>query len=213
MATEDKIKSRFLVRIVDDDPGVLTGLQFLLTCLGWKSVGYSSAAEFLEKDNRDIAGVVLLDIRMPGMSGLTLQQKLIEEACKLQIVIITGHADVDTAVRTLKRGAFDFLTKPVTSEKLEAVLDECARKYLAKESGLSARELIEIFNELSAREKDILNLVVKGLTSRQIAERLGLSERTVQGHRLNLSKKFNVHSKSELLACLGVIEKALSPGN
>ena len=64
MATEDKIKSRFLVRIVDDDPGVLTGLQFLLTCLGWKSVGYSSAAEFLEKDNRDIAGVVLLDIRV-----------------------------------------------------------------------------------------------------------------------------------------------------
>ena len=120
--------------------------------------------------------------------------------------------DMDTAARTLKRGAFDFLMKPVTSEKLEAVLDECARKYLAKESGLSARELIEIFNELSVREKDILKLVV-GLTSRQIAERLGLSERTVQGHRLNLSKKFNLHRKSELLACLDVIEKVLSPGN
>ena len=106
-------KARFLIRVMDDDPGILTGLTFLLGCTGWKSVGYSSAEEFLEKDNKMIPGCILLDIRMPGMTGIELQTELKKQRNELPIIIITGYADVDTAVRTLKKGAFDFLQKPV----------------------------------------------------------------------------------------------------
>ena len=101
MTIDPGIKKRFLIRIVDDDVGVRTGLTFLLKCLGWSSVDYLSAEEFLQKDNMLIPGCILLDIRMPGMSGLALQQKLFSDGVQLPVVIITGYADVETAVRTL----------------------------------------------------------------------------------------------------------------
>lgn len=116
MTIDAGIKKRFLIRIVDDDVGVRAGLTFLLKCLGWSSVDYLSAEEFLEKDNMLIPGCILLDIRMPGMSGLALQQKLFSDGVQLPVVIITGYADVETAVRTLKRGAFDFLEGSVQSK-------------------------------------------------------------------------------------------------
>lgn len=100
MTIDAGIKKRFLIRIVDDDVGVRAGLTFLLKCLGWSSVDYLSAEEFLEKDNMLIPGCILLDIRMPGMSGLALQQKLFSDGVQLPVVIITGYADVETAVRT-----------------------------------------------------------------------------------------------------------------
>lgn len=117
MTIDAGIKKRFLIRIVDD-VGVRAGLTFLLKCLGWSSVDYLSAEEFLEKDNMLIPGCILLDIRMPGMSGLALQQKLFSDGVQLPVVIITGYADVETAVRTLKRGAFDFLEKQLKPKSL-----------------------------------------------------------------------------------------------
>ncbi len=200
-------KTRFLVRVIDDDPGILTGLTFLLTCSGWKSVGYSSAEEFLEKDNMAVPGCILLDIRMPGMTGIELQTELKRQRNELPVIIITGHADVDTAVRTLKKGAFDFLQKPVTSDKLEEVLAECIQNKIVADTGKNEIEVLKIYDALSHREQEILELIATGLTSKLIGERLGLSERTVQGHRLNISKKFNIHSKKELLACWDFITK------
>ena len=189
-------KARFLIRVIDDDPGILTGLTFLLGCTGWKSVGYSSAEEFLEKDNKMIPGCILLDIRMPGMTGIELQTELKKQRNELPIIIITGYADVDTAVRTLKKGAFDFLQKPVNAEKLEEIL-----------AGNKEIDVLKIFDSLSRREQEVFELIANGLTSKLVGERLGLSERTVQGHRLNISKKFNIHTKKELLACWNFIEK------
>ena len=119
-----------------------------------------------------------------------------------RIVIITGYADVETAVRTLKRGAFDFLEKPIEAEKLDAVLENCWNRWNVKNSGQSPQKIAAIFHEMSEREKGIVRLLVQELTSKQIGDRLGLSERTVQGHRLNLYKKFGVHTRDELLILL-----------
>ena len=202
MTIHPGIKKRFLIRIVDDDVGVRTGLTFLLKCLGWSSVDYLSAEEFLEKDNMLLPGCILLDIRMPGMSGLALQQKLFSDGVQLPVVIITGYADVETAVRTLKRGAL-----PIEAEKLDAVLENCWNRWNVKNSGQSPQEIAAIFHEMSEREKGIVRLLVQELTSKQIGDRLGLSERTVQGHRLNLYKKFGVHTRDELLSCLKVMEE------
>lgn len=200
-------KARFLIRAIDDDPGIVTGLTFLLTCTGWKSVGYSSAEEFLEKDNMQIPGCILLDIRMPGMSGIELQSELKRRRIELPIIIVTGYADVDTAVRTLKKGAFDFLQKPVDAEKLEEVLSECIQRKMVEDTGNKEEDILKIYDSLSKREQEIFQLTASGLTSKLVGERLGLSERTVQGHRLNISKKLNIHSKKELLACWNSIEK------
>lgn len=200
-------KARFLIRVIDDDPGILTGLTFLLACTGWKSIGYSSAEEFLEKDNKMIPGCILLDIRMPGMTGIELQTELKKQRNELPIIIITGYADVDTAVRTLKKGAFDFLQKPVNAEKLEEVLAECIQNKMVEDTGNKEIDVLKIFDSLSRREQEVFELTANGLTSKLVGERLGLSERTVQGHRLNISKKFNIHTKKELLACWNFIEK------
>ncbi len=200
-------KARFLIRVVDDDPGIVTGLTFLLSCIGWKSVGYSSAEEFLDSDNMQIPGCILLDIRMPGMTGIELQNELKRLRVDLPIIIVTGYADVDTAVRTLKKGAFDFLQKPVSAEKLEEVLADCIQRKIVEDTGNKEEDILKIFDSLSKREQEIFELIANGLTSKLVGERLGLSERTVQGHRLNISKKFNVHSKKELLACWNRLKK------
>lgn len=197
-------KKDYLIRIVDDDEGLLNGMKFLLKCKGWQAVGYSSAKSFLAEDLYRMPGCLILDIRMPEMSGIELQQEMIRRGIDIPIVILTGHADVDVAVRTLKSGAMDFLQKPVKADELERVLCEVLNKTLSKSSGLSDNEIYSIWRLLSERERQIMQLTADGLTSRVAAERLGLSERTVQGHRQNLLKKFNVHSKSELLACLEV---------
>ena len=150
MTIDAGIKKRFLIRIVDD-VGVRAGLTFLLKCLGWSSVDYLSAEEFLEKDNMLIPGCILPDIRMPGMSGLALQQKLFSDGVQLPVVIITGYADVETAVRTLKRGAFDFLEKPIEAEKLDAVLENCWNRWNVKNSGQSPQKIAAIFHEMRKR--------------------------------------------------------------
>lgn len=133
--------------------------------------------------------------------------KTISDGVQLPVVIITGYADVETAVRTLKRGAFDFLEKPIEAEKLDAVLENCWNRWNVKNSGQSPQKIAAIFHEMSEREKGIVRLLVQELTSKQIGDRLGLSERTVQGHRLNLYKKFGVHTRDELLSCLKVMEE------
>lgn len=202
---DEHFKNRCLIRIIDDDEAVRKGLQFLLSCTGWKSVAYSGGQDFLDHDKKSIPGCVLLDIRMPGLTGIQLQQKLLELGIEIPVIIITGHADVDTAVRTLKKGAVDFLQKPVKADALEEAIRSALNQTMA---GLSEKEVLSLYASLSDREKQILRLVSQGLTSKVIGERLGLSERTVQGHRLNLSKKFDVHSKKELIACMKIISES-----
>lgn len=202
-------KARYLIRIVDDDAAVLKGLDFLLTCRNWRIKTYQSAKEFLEKDDQEEPGCLLLDVRMPEISGIELQKILLEQGSDIPIIVVTGHADLDTAIRVLKKGAVDFLQKPVEVDKLERALEEAIAKCDLRRSGLGIHEIVQIYHDLSEREQGILHLVAQGLTSKIIGERLGLSERTVQGHRLNLSKKFKVHSAQELQACYELIRKTV----
>ena len=144
-------------------------------------------------------GCLLLDIRMPGMSGIELQQRMKTASLDIPVIFVTGHADVETAVMTLKAGALDFLQKPVDGEKLDEAIRSAVGLSLERLRGQPAPDVLErTLEEMSPREKEVLARLREGLTNRDIAERLGLSERTVQGHRNNLYRKLRVHNLSQL---------------
>ena len=195
-------KQAVLVRIVDDDPAVREAEEFMLQCKGWRVAVYGSAREFLVAP-----GCLVLDIRMPEMSGIELQAEMRRRGYALPVIFLTGHGDVDSAVMTLKRGAADFLQKPVENERLLAAIERaCERSLSASRGEMGGREAQAVIDEMSAREAEVTGLIAGGLTNRAIAERLGLSERTVQGRRNNIYHKLRVHTEAELLACL---ERAL----
>ncbi len=199
-----------LIRIVDDDEEVRNALSFMLACKGWSTECHASAAEFLKNYRSTPPGCLLLDIRMPGMSGLELQARMKEMNLTLPIIFITGHADVPTAVRTLKMGAFDFLEKPVDAEALEAAIEAASAISLAQASGGLSREAIEaIIREMSPREREITKLLAEGLANHDIAEHLSLSDRTIQGHRNNIYHKLRVHNLRQFSDVISGFEELL----
>ena len=185
-----------LIRIVDDDEEVRNALSFMLACKGWRTECHASAGEFLKNYRSTPPGCLLLDIRMPGMSGLELQARMKEMNLTLPIIFITGHADVPTAVRTLKMGAFDFLEKPVDAEALEAAIE-------------AARAIEAIIREMSPREREITKLLAEGLANHDIAEHLSLSDRTIQGHRNNIYHKLRVHNLRQFSDVISGFEELL----
>lgn len=195
-----KIRIEPLVRIIDDDDKVSEGLAFLLDCADKACVRYASAEAFLEKDNPAVPGCLLLDIRMPGMSGLALQREMLRKGLsKLPIIFITGHGDVEMAVNALKAGAVDFLLKPVKEEKLLPAIDAAIALSLRLFEGTpSANELERRLATLSERERLIIECVREGLETLEIAERLSISPRTVQAHRLTIYRKLGVNSVERL---------------
>lgn len=195
-----KIRIEPLVRIIDDDDKVSEGLAFLLDCADKACVRYASAEAFLEKDNPAVPGCLLLDIRMPGMSGLALQREMLRKGLsKLPIIFITGHGDVEMAVDALKAGAVDFLLKPVKEEKLLPAIDAAIAHSLRLFEGTpSANELERRLATLSERERLIIECVREGLETHEIAERLSISPRTVQAHRLTIYRKLGVNSVERL---------------
>lgn len=204
--TTDQAKSGTLIRIVDDDEEVRDALSFMLACRGWRSVAYDSAEAFLREYCSVSPGCVLLDIAMPGMTGVELQAELGDRQAALPIVFITGHGDISTAVKTVKAGAFDFLEKPVDGELLEGVIERAVAASVSCARGvLPAAELAQRVGQLSRRERDVLRLLREDLSNREMAERLGLSERTVEGHRNNVYRKLAVHNRAQLLAVLDAI--------
>ncbi len=188
-----------LIRIVDDEADVREALQLMLEIEGWQTASYDSAQSFLVNDNHRVPGCVLLDVRMPGKSGLELQQIMLQRQIDLPIIFLTGHSDIDVAIASLKRGARDFLLKPVDGQKLLEAIEQCIRYDEKQRAGIAGESRIrEGLSLLSSREKEILNLFLIGLTDRAVAERLQLSERTVQGHRARIYEKFRVHTAREL---------------
>ena len=188
-------RENVIIRIVDDDEEVRNALSFMLACKGWQTECHASAADFLRNYRSTPPGCLLLDIRMPGMSGLELQTRMKEMNLALPIIFVTGHADVPTAVRSLKMGAFDFLEKPVDAEALEAAIEAASEISIAQASGgLTPEALESIIREMSPREREITKLLAQGLANRDIAEHLSLSDRTVQGHRNNIYHKLRVHN-------------------
>jgi FixJ family two-component response regulator len=188
-----------LIHVVDDDESLRTALLRLLDAAGFEACGYASAGEFLLRPPPDRPGCLLLDVRMPGPSGLDLQTCLVEHAIRLPVVFLTGHADVATSVRAMKSGAVDFLMKPVDRETL---LDALARALALDAAGRAAsaqeRELRARIESLTSREREVFDRVVAGRLNKQIAAELGIAERTVKHQRARVMSKLGAGSPAEL---------------
>ena len=191
---------KVLVRIVDDDSDLRAAIRFLLESEGWEVADYYSAADFLLNDDPKIPGCLILDVRMPEMTGVELQSELKQHVREIPIVFLSAHGDIEMAVKTLHKGAVDFLTKPVQEDKLVPVISRAVKLDLIKR-GLSFdhEKTKERFRELTEREKQIVLLLTKGLLNREVGERLGISTRTVEVHRARAFKKLELHTISELI--------------
>lgn len=195
----------YSVFIVDDDPAVRDSIALLLSLRGFRTAMFATAEDFLRALHRDWRGCVVADIRMPGMSGLDLQGELKERGCELPVIIITAHGEVASARAALLADAVDFLEKPFEEEQLLAAIDAAfarENKRLARHAEDAQHEVV--LAPLSARERDVLALVVKGMHNRQIAETLGISPRTVEVHRARLMKKLNAGTLADLIRVVGV---------
>ena len=188
------------VYVVDDDEAVRDSLQWLLEGKDYRVRCFDSAETFLSRyDPREVA-CLLVDIRMPGISGLELQDRLIERKSPLPIVFITGHGDVPMAVTTMKKGAMDFIPKPFKEEEVlsvvERMLDQ-AREAFADFQHAANRDAL--MGKLTARESQVLERIVAGRLNKQIADDLGISIKTVEAHRANIMEKLNANTVADLL--------------
>lgn len=188
------------VFIVDDDPGIRKAMQLLLKSVGLRSEIFASGDEFLARFDPERPGCLILDIRMPGLGGLELQERLLGAGNSLPIIFITGHADVPMAVEAMQKGAFDFVQKPVRDqellERIKAALgsDRRARSEQARRAGVAAR-----LGTLTVREREVMDLVVTGKPNKVIAYELGVSQRTVEIHRARVMVKMQARSLPDLV--------------
>jgi FixJ family two-component response regulator len=188
-----------LIHVVDDDESLRTALLRLLEVAGFEARGYASTGEFLLHPQPDRPGCLLLDVRMPGPSGLDLQEALQRQGVSLPIVFLTGHADVTSSVRAMKAGAVDFLEKPVERGTLLAALRRAlARDAIERAARDEAGRLRARFAALTPREREVFDRIVAGKLNKQIADELGTSERTVKAQRAQLMLKLGANSAAEL---------------
>jgi FixJ family two-component response regulator len=188
-----------LVHVVDDDESLRTGLLRLLRAAGFEARGYGSTGDFLLHPLPDRPGCVLLDLQMPGPSGLELQQALKRQGVPLPVIFLTGHGDVASSVRAMQAGAVDFLTKPVKRETLfEAIQSALERDARERAARAEADELHRRLASLTAREREVFDAVASGKLNKQIADELGMAERTVKLHRARVMEKLSAGSPAEL---------------
>lgn len=196
-----------LVVVVDDDDGMRDGVRDVLSSVGIDSVGFSSTAELLAEPLPDRPGCLILDVRLPGLSGLDLQAKLNGMGNKLPIVFMTGYADVPMSVRAMKAGATDFLSKPFRDqEMLDAVYVAIERDRARRLELIAAKEALKAAASLTPREQEVMEAVVKGLMNKQVAHLLDISEVTVKIHRGNVMRKMNVASLADLVRKVGILD-------
>ncbi|MFZ5510434.1 MAG: response regulator transcription factor [Pseudomonadota bacterium] len=197
------------VFIVDDDAGVRDSLALLLSLRGFRTVVFASAEDFLATLRPDWRGCLLVDLRMGGMSGLELQQRLRTEGIALPLVMITAHGDAASARAALKAEAVDFLEKPIDEGQLIAALEEAfareARRAAQLDAGRGAAALVA---RLTPREREVMELVAQGLHNREIGARLGISPRTVEVYKSRLMDKLNIRTMPELIRIALQAEKA-----
>ena len=194
------IPKKGTVYVVDDDEGVRDSLQWLLEGKDYRVRCYDSAETFLSRyDAREVA-CLIVDIRMAGMTGLELQDKLVERKSPLPIVFITGHGDVPMAVTTMKKGAMDFIQKPFQEEALvnlvERMLEQARTAFAGHQQSASRDALLA---KLTTRETQVLERIVAGRLNKQIADDLGISIKTVEAHRANIMEKLNANTVADLL--------------
>ena len=199
-----------LVRIVDDEPSVRSGIGFLLSAENWRSFGYSSAEAFLEQDNPNVPGCLILDVRLEKMNGLALQVEMKRRGLHLPIIFISAHGEMDMAVRTMQYGAVDFLAKPVDPERLLKAVTLAAKKDFARHRReIEVRLIAARWRELTPREKDVALLLRRGALNKQIAAELGIAERTVQSHRSAVLQKLGVKTTVELDRLIAKMESSV----
>jgi FixJ family two-component response regulator len=188
------------VFVVDDDPSVLRALTRLFTATGFKARAFASPAAFLEQHDSAAPGCLVLDVALPGLDGLQLQQALTASGCARPIVFITGRGDIPTSVRAMKGGAVDFLTKPVRDEDLlTAVRSAIEADRLAREAQVEMDALKQRLATLTPREREVLVHVVAGRLNKQIAADLGTVEKTIKVHRARIMEKMTVRSLADLV--------------
>ena len=190
----------FAVYIVDDDPSVRDALGLMLGFKGYKTAVFASGEDFLSAWREDWTGCLLIDIRMPGIDGLALQQRLNGLNCQLPVVIVTGHGDVTQAREAFKADACDFLEKPLDSAKLVDAIEGAFSQQEKRREVKRHREIAaKVLNELTPREREVMALVVKGKHNREIAPALGISVRTVEVHKTRLMAKLGVDNMADLV--------------
>lgn len=188
------------VFVVDDDPDVLNSVRWLIESVGLDVETYDSADSFLKNYDNERPGCLVLDVRMPGMSGLELQAHLRGAGIDIPIVVVTAHGDVPMAVRAMKSGAVDFVEKPVNDQLLlDRIQLAIAKDVQQREHHKQQQAVQERMNRLTTREGEVMQFVVQGMTSREIAERLGVSFKTIEAHRAKIMKKMEAKSVPQLV--------------
>ncbi len=198
------------VFVVDDDEAMRNSLRWLIESVGLKTETFASAQEFLQAWSPDRPGCLVVDVRMPGMSGLELQEKLRERDIRVPVIVLTGHGDVPMAVRAMKAGVVDFLEKPCNDQ----MLLDCIQHALEKDSGQRATSELQArirarMEDLTPRERVVMDMIVRGGANKDVAQELGVSIRTIEVHRAKVMEKMGAESLAELVRmsiAVGVIE-------
>jgi len=189
-----------LIHLIDDDAAVRESLALLIGTIGLRVQSWSDPMQFLADFDRGGVGAIVLDVRMPGVSGLNLLDTLIAEGVDQPILMLTGHATVEMCRRAFKAGAAEFLEKPVDDEDLLEALRQAVRQHVrSRERGKTDQAARARFAQLSEREREVLALIVRGLTNKEIAKALALSPRTVESHRANVFAKLECDSLAQMI--------------
>ena len=209
----DAIQLSPLIHLVDDDEAVRDSLALLIGTVGLRVRTYAGSEAFLAEFDPDSVGAIVLDVRMPGVSGLSVLDTLVARGIDQPVIMLTGHGTVDLCRRAFKAGAAEFLEKPVDDDLLLDTLQQAIRQHVhSRERNRADAKARERYAQLSEREREVIGLIVAGLTNKEIARALGLSPRTIETHRANLFAKLQTASLAQLIRhYAGLIEAGDAP--
>jgi FixJ family two-component response regulator len=193
-------ESNAIIAIVDDDSSAREGLESLIQSAGWRAETFASAQDFLDRPGAEAPSCLVLDLQLPGLSGLDLQKRMAEVGLEIPIVFLTGHGNIPASVKAMKAGAVEFLTKPFDEEELlQAIQEAVQRDRRTRQRHAELRELRDRYESLTTREQQVMQQVVSGLLNKQIAAELNITEFTVKIHRGHVMRKMRADSLADLV--------------